>query len=66
MSNFQSKAIKFYSLDLCFNKQRLDSWAAMALAHGSELEMKLNSVIMNSTRVNSLELCLFYSVFYFT
>lgn len=37
------KAIKFYSLDICFNRHRFDSWAAMALARGSQLETKLNS-----------------------
>ncbi|XP_064599840.1 calcineurin-binding protein cabin-1-like [Liolophura sinensis] len=39
----QMKAIKFYLLDLCFNPERLDSWAGMALARMSRLEQKLNS-----------------------
>lgn len=43
-SHTQGKAIKYYSLDVCFNRRRFDSWAAMALARGSQLEMKLNSV----------------------
>lgn len=45
MSNlFQSKAIRYYLLDLCNNLERFDSWAAMALARGSQIETKLNSV----------------------
>ncbi|VVC42534.1 Hypothetical protein CINCED_3A009963 [Cinara cedri] len=38
-----NKAITFYILDLCNNSDRFDSWAAMALARGSQIEMKLNS-----------------------
>lgn len=41
---FQSKAIRYYLLDLCNNLDRFDSWAAMALARGSQIETKLNSV----------------------
>ncbi|XP_065224975.1 calcineurin-binding protein cabin-1-like isoform X2 [Planococcus citri] len=42
-NKIMGKAIKFYSLDICFNRHRFDSWAAMALARGSQLETKLNS-----------------------
>ncbi|XP_027850821.2 calcineurin-binding protein cabin-1-like [Aphis gossypii] len=38
-----SKAIRYYLLDLCNNLDRFDSWAAMALARGSQIETKLNS-----------------------
>ncbi|KAI0212986.1 Calcineurin-binding protein cabin-1 [Lamellibrachia satsuma] len=40
----QTKAIKFYQLDLCVNPDRMDSWAGMALARASRLQQKLNSV----------------------
>ena len=40
----QGEAIKYYFLDICSNPRRIDSWSAMALARGSQLEMKLNSV----------------------
>lgn len=39
----QTKAIKFYILDICVNPDRLDSWAGMSLARMSRLEQKLNS-----------------------
>ena len=39
-----SKAIKFYTYDVCFNSQRIDSWAGLALSKMSQLEQKLNSV----------------------
>ncbi|XP_063238012.1 calcineurin-binding protein cabin-1-like isoform X2 [Bacillus rossius redtenbacheri] len=42
-NNEWSKAIRHYLLDVCVNPLRLDSWAGMALARGSLLEMKLNS-----------------------
>ncbi|XP_075228430.1 calcineurin-binding protein cabin-1-like isoform X2 [Lycorma delicatula] len=38
-----SKAIKYYVLDVCANPKRVDSWACLALARGSQLETKLNS-----------------------
>lgn len=41
---FQGKAIRYYLLDLCNNINRFDSWAALSLAKGSQIEMKLNSV----------------------
>nr|XP_018916793.1 PREDICTED: calcineurin-binding protein cabin-1-like [Bemisia tabaci] len=37
------KAIKYYLQDVCHNPLRVDSWAAMALARGGQVEMKLNS-----------------------
>ncbi|KAF4526739.1 hypothetical protein B566_EDAN015309 [Ephemera danica] len=37
------KAIQYYLLDVCHNPDRLDSWAGMALARGSQLETQLNS-----------------------
>lgn len=37
------KAIRHYLLDVCVNPIRLDSWAGMALARGSQLETRLNS-----------------------
>ncbi|XP_052231892.1 calcineurin-binding protein cabin-1-like isoform X2 [Dreissena polymorpha] len=37
------KAIKFYMQDLCMVPDRLDSWAGMALARMSQLEVKLRS-----------------------
>jgi calcineurin-binding protein cabin-1 len=40
----QGKAIRHYLLDVCVNPVRIDSWAGMALARGSQLETKLNSV----------------------
>lgn len=43
-SMFQPKAIRHYLLDVCVNPIRLDSWAGMALARGSQLETRLNSV----------------------
>ena len=36
-------AINYYAIDLTFNRERFDSWAALALAHGSKLDSKLNS-----------------------
>ncbi|KAG8239968.1 hypothetical protein J437_LFUL019547, partial [Ladona fulva] len=41
-NNEWDKAIKNYLLDVCINPLRLDSWAGMALAKGSQLETKLN------------------------
>lgn len=37
------KAFKYYTLDLCNNPRRIDSWAGMALSQASLLETKLNS-----------------------
>lgn len=53
---FQGKAVKYYSFDICYNVNRVDSWAGLALAQGSQLEIKLNSVI---------KICLIISFFYF-
>lgn len=39
----QSKAIRFYLLDLCVEPDRFDSWAGMALARSSQLEYRLNT-----------------------
>ncbi|XP_045145500.1 calcineurin-binding protein cabin-1 [Echinops telfairi] len=39
----QSKAIKFYMLDICICPDRFDSWAGMALARASRIQDKLNS-----------------------
>ncbi|XP_048581850.1 calcineurin-binding protein cabin-1 isoform X3 [Nematostella vectensis] len=38
-----SKALKFYTHDVCVQPDRSDSWAAMALARKSRLENKLNA-----------------------
>ena len=38
-----SKAIKFYMHDICVCPNRFDTWAAMALARRSRLDLKLNS-----------------------
>ena len=38
------KATKYYQQDLCFNPERFDSWAGVALARASKLEQKLNAV----------------------
>ncbi|XP_076450993.1 uncharacterized protein LOC143286923 isoform X2 [Babylonia areolata] len=40
----QTKAIKFYTYDVCFNSSRFDSWAGLALAKMYQLEQKLNSM----------------------
>nr|CAD7425235.1 unnamed protein product [Timema monikensis] len=42
-NNDWGKAIRHYLLDVCVNPVRLDSWAGMALARGSQLENRLNS-----------------------
>ncbi|XP_073675244.1 calcineurin-binding protein cabin-1 [Garra rufa] len=39
----QSKAIKFYMLDISLCPKRFDSWAGMALARASRIQDKLNS-----------------------
>ncbi|KAK3753418.1 hypothetical protein RRG08_056311 [Elysia crispata] len=39
----QTKAVKFYQLDVAVNSDRLDSWAGLALARMSQLTQKLNS-----------------------
>ena len=36
-------AISYYAIDLTFNRERFDSWAALALAQGSKLDSRLNS-----------------------
>lgn len=38
------KAIKYYMQDLCYKPDRLDSWAGMALARMSRMDVKLASV----------------------
>jgi len=35
-------AIKYYAIDLTFNRERFDSWAALALSQGSKMDLKLN------------------------
>ncbi|KAL8594874.1 hypothetical protein ACOMHN_016115 [Nucella lapillus] len=40
----QTKAIRFYTYDVCFNSERFDSWAGLALAKMYQLEQKLNSM----------------------
>lgn len=42
-NNELPKAVKYYMLDLCHNPSRLDAWAGMALARGSQLETQMNS-----------------------
>nr|CAD7397394.1 unnamed protein product [Timema cristinae] len=49
------KAIRHYLLDVCVNPVRLDSWAGMALARGSQLENRLNSVSHSRTAPNQCE-----------
>ena len=39
-------AISYYAIDLTFNRERFDSWAALALAQGSKLDSKLNSCVL--------------------
>ena len=41
---YYRKAIKFYIQDLCYQPDRLDSWAGMALARMSRLDVKLSAV----------------------
>nr|CAD7267320.1 unnamed protein product [Timema shepardi] len=48
------KAIRHYLLDVCVNPVRLDSWAGMALARGSQLENRLNSVSHGRTAQGEL------------
>jgi hypothetical protein len=38
-----NRAIEFYCLDLSFNPERLDSWAALALSWAQKLDRQLNS-----------------------
>ena len=42
-NNEIDNAIKFYAIDLTFNRDRFDSWAALALSQGSKVDLKLNS-----------------------
>ena len=42
--SIHSKAIKLYMQDLCFNPQRFDSWAGLALARQKRLDDKINLV----------------------
>ena len=37
------RAIDFYTLDISFNPDRYDSWAALALAQASKIDQRLNS-----------------------
>ncbi|XP_037928084.1 calcineurin-binding protein cabin-1-like [Teleopsis dalmanni] len=39
-----SKAIKYYTLDLVGNTERVDSWAGIALSKASKIETKLNGL----------------------
>uniref|UniRef100_UPI00358F5181 calcineurin-binding protein cabin-1-like isoform X2 n=1 Tax=Myxine glutinosa TaxID=7769 RepID=UPI00358F5181 len=39
----QTKAIRYYLLDICVSPLRFDSWAGMALARASRIQDKLNS-----------------------
>jgi len=41
-SDFEA-AIKNYTIDLTFNKNRFDTWAALALSQASQMDTKLNS-----------------------
>ena len=55
-------AINYYAIDLTFNRERFDSWAALALAHGSKLDSKLNSCHLLQpakilTEIESVEMC---------
>lgn len=53
---FQNKAIKFFLLDICANPTRVDSWACLALARGSLIDSKLNSVSLSSNLVYNISL----------
>ena len=55
-------AINYYAIDLTFNRDRFDSWAALALAQGSKLDSKLNSCHLIQppkmlTEIESVEMC---------
>ena len=55
-------AISYYAIDLTFNRERFDSWAALALAQGSKLDSKLNSCHLIQppkmlTEIESVEMC---------
>jgi len=55
-------AISYYAIDLTFNRERFDSWAALALAHGSKLDSKLNSCHLLQPpkiliEIESVEMC---------
>ena len=55
-------AINYYAVDLTFNRERFDSWAALALAQGSKLDSRLNSCQLIQpavmlTEIESVEMC---------
>ena len=56
------RAIEFYAIDLSFNRERFDTWAALALAQGSKMDHKLNSCKELSPQtmlaeIESVEMC---------
>ena len=55
-------AINLYAIDLTFNRERFDSWAALALAQSSMLDSRLNSCQLIQppkmlTEIESVEMC---------
>ena len=55
-------AISYYAIDLTFNRDRFDSWAALALAQGSKLDSRLNSCHLLEpqkilSEIESVEMC---------
>ncbi|KAH6935501.1 hypothetical protein HPB50_006286 [Hyalomma asiaticum] len=38
-----AKAIRYYTLDVCLNPERLDSWAGLALSRSTQIEQRINS-----------------------
>lgn len=38
-----AKAIRYYTLDVCLNPDRLDSWAGLALSRSTQIEQRINS-----------------------
>lgn len=38
-----TKAIRYYTLDVCLNPDRLDSWAGLALSRNTQIEHRINS-----------------------
>eukprot|EP00090_Calanus_glacialis_P013101 TRINITY_DN21726_c0_g1_i3.p1 TRINITY_DN21726_c0_g1~~TRINITY_DN21726_c0_g1_i3.p1 ORF type:complete len:2006 (+),score=827.87 TRINITY_DN21726_c0_g1_i3:94-6111(+) len=55
-------AIKYYAIDLTFNRERFDSWAALALSQGSKMDLKLNGCQLlvpqkMLSEIESVEMC---------
>ena len=55
-------AIKYYAIDLTFNRERFDSWAVLALSQGSKMDLKLNGCQLlvpqkMLSEIESVEMC---------